>query len=166
MAKRLITIFLLTLLAASCQLIDRQVPSKDELLEKELKSINWDEVDEWPSVTECDSAADKETRKACFFNFLVENIKQRLESDTLAVLYPELDTIAVKVIVNADATVHFQPHLNDSISYSAKSIDSIIQARLSDFPKVKPALKRGLPVKTQFELPVILNVEKKKKKRR
>ncbi|NMH28480.1 hypothetical protein [Flavobacterium silvaticum] len=164
MGNRNIIYLLLLFLLASCQLIDRQVPSKDELLEKELKSINWEEVDEWPSVSACDSAADKEARKVCFFEFLTQNIQQRLESDTLAVLYPEFDTIAVKVIVNANSVVEFQPRLTDSISYSAKSIDSIIQARLADFPKVNPALKRGLPVKTQFELPVILNVEKRRRR--
>jgi hypothetical protein len=30
---------------------------------------------------------------------------------------------------------------------------------LVDFPKVTPAIKHGIPVKTQFILPVILKVE-------
>jgi hypothetical protein len=34
-----------------------------------------------------------------------------------------------------------------------------LKARLIDFPKINPALKRGIPVKSQFILPVILKVQ-------
>ena len=61
----------------------------------------------------------------------------------------------------ADATFQFEPQLNDTLSYDANKIDSIIKTRLVDFPKVNPAIKRGIPVKTQFVLPVILDVAKK-----
>jgi hypothetical protein len=84
-----------------------------------------------------------------------------LSVDTLTVLYPKLDTINVKVTVLADATLQFEPQINDTLSYNTTKIDSILKVRLVDFPKVNPAIKRGIPVKTQFVLPVILNVENK-----
>jgi hypothetical protein len=47
----------------------------------------------------------------------------------------------------------FEPQFSkDSVAYTIK-IDSILNARLVDFPKVNPAIKRGIPVKTQFILP-------------
>jgi len=96
-----------------------------------------------------------------FFEYLTQLIQQKLSSDTLTVLYPQLDTINVKVTVLANATLAFEPQLNDTLSYDTAKIDSIIKTRLVDFPKVNPAIKRGIPVKTQFVLPVILNVAKK-----
>lgn len=165
MIKRSLGLFLVAATLGACQLIDRQVPSKDELLEKELQSINWEEVDEWPSVPDCDSVSEKQARKQCFLDFLAQTIGSRIEADTLAVLYPELDTISVKVMINPDSTVVFQP-ITDADLYSGQRIDSIIKSRLYDFPKVNPALKRGLPVRTQFDLPVILNVERIKGKRK
>lgn len=160
MPKKLLSFLLLSLLA-SCQYFDKQVPSKDELLEKELKAIDWNQVDELPSVAACDSVADKAQRRQCFFEYLMLNIQQRLDSDTLAVLYPQLDTIEVKVSVLPDSKVTFEPRINDTTAYNTKAIDSILQHRLAGFPLIKPALKRGIPVKTQFTLPVILNVEKR-----
>jgi hypothetical protein len=75
-------------------------------------------------------------------------------------LYPELDTIEVKVTIFANATMKFEPQFpKDSIAYDTIKIDSILHARLVDFPKVHPAIKRGIPVKTQFVLPVILKIE-------
>lgn len=144
----------------SCNYYEKQVPSKDALLEKELKAINWNEVDEYPSVSECERIDDKAARNQCFFDFITHAIQQKLSIDTLSVLYPTLDTIRVKVTVFPDATLSFEPQFpKDSLAYDAIKIDSILHARLSDFPKINPALKRGIPVKTQFILPVILKVE-------
>ena len=161
MKKIIPILLLLTLSLYSCKYFNSQVPNQDELLEKELKAINWNQVDELPSFSNCDSVVDKTQKKQCFFDFLTQLIQQKLSIDTLTVLYPKLDTINVKVTVLADASLQFEPQITDTLSYNTTKIDSILKARLVDFPKVNPAIKRGIPVKTQFVLPVILNVENK-----
>ncbi|MGQ7945603.1 hypothetical protein [Flavobacterium sp. WC2509] len=154
------SLFLVFIFFNSCQYFDKQVPSEKELLQKELKSINWKEVDEYPSVVDCDKIEDKKQRQQCFFEVLTQLIQEKLCNDTLAMLYPELDTIEVKVTVFPNATMKFEPQFpKDSVTYDRVKIDSILKARLVDFPKINPAIKRGLPVKTQFILPVILKVE-------
>jgi hypothetical protein len=153
-------LLLVILLFNSCQYFDKQVPTEKELLQKELKTINWKEVDEYPSVVDCEKIENKTQRQQCFFEILTQLIQQKLSVDTLAVLYPELDTIEVKVTVFPNSTIKFEPQFpKDSVAYDKVKIDSILQARLVDFPKVNPAIKRGIPVKTQFILPVILKVE-------
>ncbi|CAH0334508.1 hypothetical protein FVB9288_00094 [Flavobacterium sp. CECT 9288] len=144
----------------SCQYFETPVPSEQELLEKELKSINWKEVDEYPSVVDCEKIEDKKQRQKCFFEVLTQLIQEKLSVDTLSILYPELDTIEVKVTIFPNATMQFEPQFpKDSIAYDKIKIDSILKVRLVDFPKINPAIKRGVPVKTQFVLPVILKVE-------
>ncbi|WP_339920484.1 hypothetical protein [uncultured Flavobacterium sp.] len=151
---------LVFLLFNSCQYFEKQVPSEKELLQKELKAINWKEVDEYPSFVDCDNLDNKSKRELCFFEYLTELIQQKLSSDTLSILYPELDTIEVKVTIFPNAKMKFEPQFpRDSVAYDTIKIDSILHARLVDFPKVNPAIKRGIPVKTQFILPVILKVE-------
>lgn len=152
--------FLVFLLFNSCQYFEKQVPSQKELLQKELKAINWKEVDEYPSFVDCDKVEDKTERQHCFFQYLTELIQDKLSIDTLSILYPELDTIEVKVTVYPNAKMKFEPQFpKDSVAYDTIKIDSILTARLVNFPKVNPAIKRGIPVKTQFILPVILKVE-------
>lgn len=144
----------------SCQYFETPVPSEQELLQKELKSINWKEVDEYPSVVDCEKIEDKKQRQKCFFEVLTQLIQEKLSVDTLSILYPELDTIEVKVTIFPNATMQFEPQFpKDSIAYDKIKIDSILKVRLVDFPKINPAKKRGVPVKTQFILPVILKVE-------
>lgn len=155
------SLFLVFILFNSCQYFDKQVPSEKELLQKELKAINWKEVDEYPSVVDCDKIDDKKQRQQCFFEVLTQLIQEKLCNDTLAMLYPELDTIEVKVTIFPNATMKFEPQFpKDSVAYDTIKIDSILKSRLVGFPKINPAIKRGLPVKTQFILPVILKVEK------
>jgi hypothetical protein len=154
------SIFFLFFLFNSCHYFDKQVPSEKELLQKELQAINWKEVDEYPSVVDCDKIDNKEQRQQCFFEILTQLIQEKLNTDTLTLLYPELDTIEVKVTVFPNAKLQFEPQFpKDSVAYDTVKIDSILKARLVDFPKINPAIKRGLPVKTQFILPVILKVE-------
>ena len=151
---------LVLILISSCQYFGGEVPSKKELLDKELKAINWNEVDEFPSFSECDKIKDQRMQKQCFFEFLTQTIQEKLSSDTLTMLYPELDTIEVKVTVFPNSTMKFEPQFSkDSTAYDSIKVDSILQSRLVNFPKVYPATKRGLPVKTQFTLPVIIKSE-------
>jgi len=144
----------------SCQYFEKKVPSEKELLQKELKSINWKEVDEYPTVAECESIADEKQRQKCFFDVMAQLIQEKLQIDSLSILYPELDTIQVKVTVFPNSKMKFEPQFpKDSVAYDTIKVDSILHARLIDFPKVNPAIKRGIPVKTQFILPVILKAK-------
>ncbi len=160
MKKLLTLLIIVALLAGSCQYIDRQIPSEDQLLKHEIESIDWKEVDDYPSFAACDSLTTKPEKKTCFFEQLNLLIQQKLNSDTLAVLYPKIDTIKVLVTISPDSTIKFEPRRNsDASQYDAKKVDSILRSKLVDFPPVNPAIKRGIPVKSQFEIPVALKVQ-------
>lgn len=141
----------------SCQFFDKKVPDENELLQQELKKINWKEVDQWPSFLECDSIADKENQRNCFYQMMSTQLQEKLRDDSIAKLFPQLDSIQVKVTIFSDSKVKFEPIINDTIQINHTQLDSIFQLRLSDFPKINPAIKRGIPVKTEFQLPVVLN---------
>jgi hypothetical protein len=154
------SVFFLFFFLVSCQYFEKSIPSEEELLQKRLKEINWKEVTDYPSVAECDSILDKEQQKACFFNYLSTIIHQKMASDSLSTPTKIMDTLDVRVTIFPDATLSFEPIFKkDSVSYDKQKIDSLIKTRLTDFPKIEPALKEGIPVKTQFILPVILKME-------
>jgi hypothetical protein len=145
----------------SCQYFEKQIPSEKELLNKKLKEINWDEVDEYPSIIECDSLTNTDLRKQCFFQTLTTSIQQKLTSDTaLKMLYPTHDSITLKITVLPNSKIQFKPQFQkDSIAFDRLKIDSLLNSRLIDLPKINPAIKRGIPVKTQFFLPINLKVK-------
>ncbi len=160
MKKNILILLIASSLFNSCQYFEKQIPSEQELLQKELNTINWKEVDEFPSVYGSDTIGNKIERQQCFFEYMTQLIQHKLSVDTLSVLYPELDTIEVKITVFPNSRIIFEPLFpKDSVAYDTVKIDSILKARLVGFPKINPAIKRGIPVKTQFILPVILKVE-------
>ena len=143
----------------SCQYFDAKVPDENKMLQEELKKINWTEVDSYPSILGCDTILDKEVQKECFFSSLSQVIQEKISVDTVQMLHPTIDTIDVKVTVNADSTLKFEvQEPKDSVKYNFKRVDSILQSKLSDFPHVEPAIKRGIKVKTQFIIPVIIKL--------
>lgn len=154
--KKISLLVILFFLVLSCQYFEKNVPNKEELLQKELNKINWDEVDEFPSTVECDSITDKLQRKQCFFDFVASQLQLQLNNDTIKSLYPKQDTLNVKVTVMPDAQVVFQSHFAvDSLSFDKVKADSVLQSKLIDFPVMEPAIKRGVKVKSEFIVPVV-----------
>ena len=151
-----IRIFALTILITfqSCQFFDKKT-SKDKLLQKELKSINWKQVDEFPMIVECEKLVDDAQQRQCFFEFLSADIKARIKKSM-----PDktilTDTIFVNVTVLANSKVLFesQNSYKKNVLNSAK-IDSILKIDTIDSPKITPALKRGMIVKSEFVLPIV-----------
>ncbi|MFP5437321.1 MAG: hypothetical protein ACLGH8_06035 [Bacteroidia bacterium] len=155
------TAFLLPImfLFGACKYFEKQVPNEDALLQQRLEQIDWKQVSSYPSVTECDAITDKELKRECFFATMARLVQEKLGADTIAMLHPCMDTINMKVTVYSDARLLFEPQFpTDSTTYNRAKMDSIIKARLVDFPKIEPAQKEGIPVTSQFIIPVILDV--------
>ncbi|MES2812471.1 MAG: hypothetical protein V4670_08385 [Bacteroidota bacterium] len=160
--KKVSFLFALIALFHSCQYFEKNVPNKDELLQKELKKINWEEVDEFPSALNCDSITDKVQRKQCFFDFMSAQLQMKLSNDTIRTFYKGQDTLKVKVIVLPNAQISFQSHFEiDSLPFDQNKADSVLQMKLLDFPSVEPAIKRGMKVKSEFVIPVFIKENKK-----
>ncbi|MDD3004237.1 hypothetical protein [Flavobacterium sp.] len=158
--KQIFFLILLFVLSSSCDYFNKPIPSKEALLEKELKAIDWNKVDQYPSVVECDSIENQTQKQQCFFEYLTAIIQQKLSDNEINFNGIDIDTIIVKVIVYPDATIDFEPQFpQDSVAYDTIKMDSLLNEKLKDFPRINPAIKRGIPVKTQFILPVILKKE-------
>ena len=61
--KKTIQLLMVSVLLYSCQLFDKKVPDENQLLQQELQKINWEEVDELPSVLQCDTIKDPAVKK-------------------------------------------------------------------------------------------------------
>ncbi len=148
--------FILIIQFSSCQYFENQVPSVDRLYQKRITEINWNAVDTYPSVSDCENLKDKTQQKQCFFEFLSQTINEKLNTGLqISKAKPKLDSLSIKVTILQDSTLQFEPQfIKDSISFNFSKIDSVLHARLIDFPKIIPATKHGIPVKCQFILPI------------
>lgn len=150
--KRILPFVLLSSMY-SCQYFEKDIPNKDELLNQEIKKIDWENVDEFPSLADCDSLGDKEARKQCFFELLTKDLEVKLSNDTIRKQFPSVDTLQLKVIVMPDYTVNFKAQ---NTSEDIVKLDSVIKTKTSGLPIIEPAIKRGIKVKSEFIIPVVI----------
>ncbi|MCS4237331.1 hypothetical protein M2306_002633 [Myroides gitamensis] len=151
-------IFFFPVVFTSCQWMSAQLPNEQELLEEELNKIDWTKVDTYPSVASCDSIFDETARKTCFFDYITAALEENLRVDTLRGTFATLDTLKVLVTIQADAQVSLSLYqLNDSLKQQLKSVDSLLVEKSKKFHELSPATKRGVPVTSQFVLPLVLH---------
>ncbi len=67
------------------------------------------------------------------------------------------DTIFVKLIIDKTGKVILNDiKSSEFIQQQIPKLDSLIADGISSLPKLKPAIKRDMPVTTQFSLPIVI----------
>tara|TARA_R110000868_G_scaffold89492_3_gene249115 strand:- start:22833 stop:23270 length:438 start_codon:yes stop_codon:yes gene_type:complete len=143
----------------SCEYFNAKKTSSDAILQEELQTFNWNDVDEYPSFSVCDSSATKQQRKQCFEITLTTYITNFLQRDTIVVTQNIEDTINLQLQISDKGVLSLVDVKIDSITYKEiPNIKEILAQSLDSLPKIFPALKRGQQVKTEFKLPIIIHV--------
>ena len=153
-----ICIFLLLMMLCSCEYFNvKKVPS-ETILEEELQTFNWNDVDEYPSFSACDSTSTKQEKKACFEQTLTSFITTYLQRDTIIVTQDIHDTINLNFkITNAGDLILLDAKIDSLTNNEIPNIKQLLTESLDSLPKIFPAIKRGQQVTTEFILPIIVN---------
>jgi len=154
---RQICVFIVVLAFTSCEYFNVKKTSSEAILNEELKTFNWNDVDVYPTFSVCDSIESKQQKTACFTNVLTTHILQHLQNETIIVTHDVTDTIHLKFQVSETGLLSLLNIEVDSIvTQEIPNIQALIYSSLDSLPKVFPAIKRGQQVKTEFELPIII----------
>ncbi|MFH4966904.1 hypothetical protein V8G61_01760 [Gaetbulibacter sp. M240] len=134
--------------------------SSEAILKEKLETFNWNDVDEYPSFSFCDSLIEKQAVKSCFENYITKNILNFLENEKLVVTRDVNDTIALNFQISDTGEIVLSDFDVDSVTaQEIPEIKSLIQKSIGALPKIYPATKQGQQVKTKFELPLVIHVE-------
>ncbi|RDK88883.1 hypothetical protein [Marinirhabdus gelatinilytica] len=148
------------LLCTSCQFFETEKISSETFYESAVKTIDWNNVDSYPVFSACEALSEKPKQKQCFENELAYQLHQRMMAQGVKALKDVNDTIVLSFAISENAKIsilHMQidsvlqkefPHLQDSLLYSMGALEL-----------VAPAYKRGIPVKTQFTLPILVTTQ-------
>ena len=123
-------VFVIVLMLVSCEYFNVKKTSSDAILKEELHTFNWDDVDEYPSFSLCDSSVTKSEKKVCFQNTIVNHITNYLQKEVIVVSQDINDTILLKFQVNK---------LGDLVLIQAK-VDSIT---IQEIPEINKLLKQN-----------------------
>ncbi len=154
-----ICVFISLLMLTSCEFFNVKKTSSEAILNEELQTFNWNDVDEYPSFSVCDLSSVKQERRRCFENTLTAHITSFLQKDTIVVTQDINDTINLKLQVSATGILSLlQVNVDSVTSQEIPNIKELLAKSLDSLPKIFPALKRGQQVKTEFKLPIIIHV--------
>ncbi len=154
----IISFFLLN----SCEFdfkIDKKI-SKDEFLQEELKSFNWNEVDQYPVFENCLELDKILEKNNCFVETITNDFRNNLKKNNLVLNRTLIDTVNMILKVNKTGEISIESlNISDqNINYMeiiSKSFDNTVL----NLPKIYPAIKRGQQVDVIFNLPIIISTE-------
>ena len=154
----IISFFLLN----SCQFdfkIDRKI-SVDEFINEELKSFNWNEVDQYPVFENCLGINSILEKNNCFVETITESFKENLTNNSLILNRTLVDTVnmILKVDKTAEITIESINISSQNIKYK-EVISRSFNKTISNLPKLYPAIKRGQQVDVIFKIPIIISTE-------
>ncbi|RED46713.1 hypothetical protein DFQ10_101486 [Winogradskyella eximia] len=154
-----IVFLLIFLFATSCNYFEKKKVYPEDLLEEELQTFNWNEVDTYPTFSNCDSMTSKEDNKICFQNTLINGVNEFLAQQNIVVSNDVFDTIRLHIIIDKQGLLEVESmKIHSETVQEIPHIDSLLRQSLKSVPKIFPAIKRGQQVTTTFELPVIVRI--------
>lgn len=149
---RIFSFLLLILFIASC---DKFSLSKKEELQKIDTIVDFTSVDFSPSFKICDSLIDKAKKANCFRKTLHQKIRVELQNHSFTVKDSINETVLVNVLINTKGKIILEKiKSSQKIKDQLSELDSILKICVNNLPVIYPAIKRGIPVTTKYQLPI------------
>ncbi|MCJ7466195.1 MAG: hypothetical protein MUO53_05820 [Maribacter sp.] len=141
----------------SCDFFESKDKKARELVNQEMRNIDWNEVDNYPLFEACDETLTKQDQKVCFENELTSHLAATLEEFEYILDADINPTVYVDFVIDGEGKISVLNIEKDTkIDLEMPEFDGIITQSLKGVPKISPALKRGIPVRTKFRIPIVL----------
>ena len=154
MFKRIIFLFTTIFFLVSCDFFQKKELQQNQVVDT---IVDFNSVDVFPLFPSCDSIPSEERQKICSQIKLSEQIYASLAAYQIKVSEKMNDTILVKLHVNSIGNVSLvNIQSSEFIKKQIPKLDSLIGVGVNNLPTLKAAIKRGIPVTTEFTLPIVL----------
>lgn len=157
--QKLCIICLLCLFSSCNWFVSKEIKTQ-ELVNQEMKEIDWNQVDQYPLFEGCDEVAVKESQRKCFEDSLLEYFSSIINQFEFEINDPINESLYVDFVINDKGIISIlEIQKNDTIDTQMPEFDGIIRQSLKSLPPIAPALKRGIPISAKFRIPIILNTK-------
>ena len=160
MRKTLIIIF--CFLSISCE-FDFQIDKKitvDEFITEELKSLNWNDVDQYPVFENCLEINNVKNKNNCFVETITSSFRENLKTNNLVINRTLIDTVRMVLKVDKIGKISIENMtISDQNNKYKEVITKSFENTVSSLPKLYPAIKRGQEVDVIFNIPIIISTE-------
>lgn len=160
----LFRVFLLCILllgSTSCEFISKnlKVDSVSQLMDT---VIDLNHVDVFPSFKACDTLIAIALKNQCFTNKLHTHLTSSLLAYTFTVNESIDDVVRVHLKIDKEgASELIRVVSSQAVKEMLPELDTLISRSVASLPTVFPALKRGIPVTTIYEIPIVVKMNTK-----
>jgi len=160
MFLRLLFATLFILVFASCDFISPKNTSLQNLVLIDT-IIDYNTVDVYPLLTDCNNCDTNEKQNQCFENELIKKLKSSLKENKLKADNYLMDTVYVDILINNLGEISVSKiYENQDVVHKIPKLDSILRQSINNLPEaIQPSLKRGIPVNVMFKLPVVISLK-------
>lgn len=145
-------------LFVSCEFLVSTEEKTQKLVREELKIINWNDVDQYPLFRDCDETAPKALQRQCFQTTMSGHFSQALKGLEFRVDRDLHDTVYIDFVIDEQGFISVLNMENKTTTFGEiAGLTTKIAEQLYTITPVKPAVKRGLPVRLRFRLPIVLH---------
>jgi hypothetical protein len=142
----------------SCNLFESKDKKTQKLVEKELSQIDWSDVDDYPLFSDCDETVSKTLQKRCFEEKILLHLSADLKEFQLTSDEEVEDVIFLDFVVGNNGVISVETiDKKEILGSQMTEFNSRVKRSLKSLPRIEPALKRGIPVRAKFRIPIILN---------
>ena len=155
MQKQLITFLISSLVIISCNYFDNK--SFKEAIQEVDTIVDFNTVDAFPLFPNCQDIPAREKQEICFQLEMAQHIYASLKEYQFNAKDIMSDTVLIKLKVDrAGKTSLSSIRISNETTQLLPKFDSIVKVCLHNLPDLMPAIKRDMPVSTEFTLPIIL----------
>lgn len=155
MLKQLIVVLFCGSLVVSCSFFEDK--TKSNPIQKVDTIVDFNSVDAFPLFPDCSAIPSRKKQQICFQVEMSKHIYGSLKKYSLNTSEAINDTVFVKLkIDNLGKTSLSSIHISQKTQQLIPEFDSIVTVSIQNLPVLQPAIKRNMPVTTEFTLPIIL----------
>ena len=155
MLNKKFTVLFCSLLVVSCTYFENQW--KREPIQEIDTVVDFNTVDAFPLFPNCKDIPSREKQQICFQLEIAQHIYSSLKKYPLNSNEAINDTILVKLKIDLLGKTSLSTiKISEITKKQFPEFDSILKVSLKNLPIIQPAIKRNMPVTTEFTLPIIL----------
>jgi hypothetical protein len=155
MLKQFFTVIFCLTLIPSCTYFN--TTANKEAIPKIDTIVDFNTVDAFPLFPNCKDIPSRKKQQICFQLEMSQYIYATLNEFKLTANEVIKDTILVKLQVSSLGKTSLSSlKISDKTKKLLPEFDSLLKVSLAKLPILSPAIKRNMPVTTEFTLPIIL----------
>lgn len=150
-------LILVCILFSSCEFFNFKKKGNQQLIDT---IVDFSKIDSSPFFLECKDKID-EDRLTCFRTTIHHKLSKNLAAHKIIIKDSIDEVLEVFLSIDSKGSIKLKDvYLSDNIKHQIPNIDSLLKVSVEKLPKIYPALKRSIPVTTQYRLPIRIQYKK------